>query len=242
MARIDRTHPPSHELIQHAPRDQALPAQVLDYIPPLSAHAPREIAQATVSSEIQTPLQCEPIPTPLAPSTTSAQAHRSAIEISSISGLSPDFCEPALDPAHRFECSFCGKTFRRKQGLVAHLPSHTGQYPFGCKYCKQRFSRKHDAERSTHEMERKYVCHFCGRAFHRKDARDRHLKSASNRECPPVLRETLRQMGVRGWAPSETAMSHGSAVAAAPRPPAHTGEALPWQAGDLAEYLRPHMQ
>lgn len=39
-------------------------------------------------------------------------------------------------------CSVCGMEFKYLCGLTRHLLTHTGEKPFECKYCKNKFTQK----------------------------------------------------------------------------------------------------
>ncbi|KAF9492005.1 hypothetical protein BDN71DRAFT_1452061 [Pleurotus eryngii] len=46
-----------------------------------------------------------------------------------------------------YTCKICHKTFTRPSALDTHKNSHTGQQPFGCEFCPQRFSAPSNAKR-----------------------------------------------------------------------------------------------
>lgn len=41
-----------------------------------------------------------------------------------------------------YRCTYCMKTFTRKEHLVNHIRQHTGETPFSCEYCPKAFTRK----------------------------------------------------------------------------------------------------
>nr|XP_005996287.2 PREDICTED: zinc finger protein 569-like isoform X3 [Latimeria chalumnae] len=73
-----------------------------------------------------------------------------------------------------FKCERCSKTFSRKQFLIQHARTHTGEKPYACSVCGKAFSEKSNMNEHlrTHTGERPYVCSFCGKGFYRSS----HLK------------------------------------------------------------------
>ena len=48
-----------------------------------------------------------------------------------------------------FQCQDCGTSFRQRQQLVSHSRVHTGELPYSCPKCHQRF--KYVASRNSHK-------------------------------------------------------------------------------------------
>nr|XP_034963390.1 zinc finger protein with KRAB and SCAN domains 8-like [Zootoca vivipara] len=72
---------------------------------------------------------------------------------------------PLLEEA--FRCSDCGKSFNRKQNLLRHHLTHTGEKPFKCAYCHKSFVQVSDLTRHerTHTGEKPFGCSFCEKRF-----------------------------------------------------------------------------
>ncbi|XP_058819933.1 zinc finger protein 709-like [Topomyia yanbarensis] len=70
-----------------------------------------------------------------------------------------------------WECTHCQEKFKTKQSLVLHIRYHTGEKPYQCRYCENRYS--HTTDRQRHEMAahtkvRPHKCAKCPAAFIRK--------------------------------------------------------------------------
>ncbi|XP_062825367.1 uncharacterized protein LOC100566328 [Anolis carolinensis] len=71
-----------------------------------------------------------------------------------------------------FQCSECGKSFRKKPTLNAHKKIHTGGKPYKCSRCGMGFNRSSNmlAHQRTHTGEKSFRCPKCGISFSRKQA------------------------------------------------------------------------
>lgn len=77
-------------------------------------------------------------------------------------------------------CTYCGKTFARRQWLEEHERVHTGERPYKCDQCDATFAQRANfrTHRSvTHQNKANFKCNQCERSFKRKRLLDNHIKS-----------------------------------------------------------------
>merc|ERR1712013_676492 len=95
-------------------------------------------------------------------------------------------------------CLDCGKTFTRKEHLLRHRRSHTGETPYHCPGvdCSKQFARKEHPKRHmrVHTGEHPYPCSECGRSFGRRERLLKHLKSHGIGVMPGAPIRTVHHM------------------------------------------------
>ncbi|GBL55156.1 RB-associated KRAB zinc finger protein [Araneus ventricosus] len=90
-------------------------------------------------------------------------------DVDPIAGPSRMNVESELRPEHgNLICKKCGKSFSRKDNLVVHYRTHTGEKPCPCDRCLNRFSRKSalTSHVRTHTGEKPYSCDKCEKKIH----------------------------------------------------------------------------
>ena len=76
-----------------------------------------------------------------------------------------------------FKCTYCTKTFDRRDVLNDHVRNHTGEKPFQCTVCNKKFTRGFVLLRHmrTHG-EGAFKCDFCLKSFDRWDYNEEVLR------------------------------------------------------------------
>ncbi|KAG7165440.1 Zinc finger protein 793-like [Homarus americanus] len=80
----------------------------------------------------------------------------------STGGDQPVLTGSLLYQCRPFACRFCAKRFKRKDHLVEHERTHTGERPYVCSICGKSFAKKTNLNthtRSHHQQQQQQYCH-----------------------------------------------------------------------------------
>ncbi|XP_019745790.1 LOW QUALITY PROTEIN: zinc finger protein 271-like [Hippocampus comes] len=78
-----------------------------------------------------------------------------------------------------FVCSFCSKSFSRKDSFIRHIRGHTDEKPFACSMCSKSFKYRYEISRhmKIHTGEKPFSCSVCGKTFGRREHLLSHMRS-----------------------------------------------------------------
>lgn len=100
------------------------------------------------------------------------------------------------------KCTYCTKTFTRKEHLVNHVRQHTGESPHRCSYCNKTFTRKEHLTNHIrlHTGDSPHKCECCQKTFTRKEHLNNHMKqhSSDNAHCCNVCNKPFTRKVIDG--------------------------------------------
>jgi len=129
--------------------------------------------------------------------------------------------QTSLDSSARlYVCETCGRCFTKKERLILHERTHSGERPYECDTCGRRFSLAGNLRRHLPlHGQKPYMCELCGRTFIRRAYLHDHLAGHASAHpyrcqlCPKRFnsagqlrlhfRHVHDQSSVRKWHPCE---------------------------------------
>jgi len=98
-----------------------------------------------------------------------------------------------------FTCSVCGNDYARIENLRAHQRKHTGETPYSCSHCEDKFNmsyklKEHINTKHLNVPKQMFVCEVCGKEYKKKIHMNEHLKSHSGegRKNCEICSQTFR--------------------------------------------------
>ncbi|XP_077548869.1 uncharacterized protein LOC144162266 isoform X1 [Haemaphysalis longicornis] len=108
---------------------------------------------------------------------------------------SQDYLDKHMEDSHsprppgKWRCAYCSYTTDKRNNMMRHQQTHTGDRPFSCPSCDKKFPRQFHLVRHqrVHTGERPYKCPECGQlfshSFHLAKHRELHLGAGKPHAC-----------------------------------------------------------
>lgn len=124
----------------------------------------------------QFPITSKNIPNSHEPNMINKRSHHQTPHLPqpSLPPIAPN--EASMDKP--FQCDLCPRQFARRETLISHRRTHTGEKPFVCDVCSKQFARRDTLQSHyrTHSGDKPFRCDLCGEQFARRDTLQSHRR------------------------------------------------------------------